>query len=252
MDHNALHEAQHWAPLTNAILMPGAVHVWRVALQQPRAMVERLMSLLSADEQTRARRFRFERGFRRFVVAHAALRDILARYLARSPHTISFGANAYGKPHLMDADNWLQFNLSHSGEWALLAVTAIGPVGVDVEQVRKDFGGEEIARRFFSASEVDALLALPASLRTEAFFLCWTRKEAFIKAVGMGVSFPLESFSVSLHPHEPARVLWLRDAPQEVDSWRLAELPVGSGYVAALALKGDISSLQLWQWQTPQ
>ena len=245
--------APRWlAAPADVTLSAGAVHVWRVALSWPPAQLPSLLSLLSPEERERAARFRFPRGYRRFIVSHAALRDILARYLSRAPQSLLFETNAYGKPFLAGDDSWLHFNLSHSGEWALVAVTSLGPVGVDVEQVRDDFSGEAIARRFFSPSEVEAFLALPPELRTQGFFSCWTRKEAFIKAVGMGVSFALDGFAVSLHPDEQPRVLWVRDNPQEADSWSLLDLRPGPGYAAALAIRAKPHQVSLWQWQTPR
>ena len=242
-----------WQDVTgNVVLAPDEVHVWRVSLGPASADVEGMLSLLDEEEKARADRFRFQRDRVRFVVAHAALRRILSHYLQRPPAVLSFRQNQYGKPSLTGPDDWLHFNLSHSGGLALVAVAAGGPVGVDVEVMRDDFGGEAIARRFFSPSEVEALFSLPQEQRTPAFFLCWTRKEAFIKAVGKGVSFPLDGFAVSLQPDRPARVLWVQDDPQEAERWTLVDLAPGPGYAGALALRWQPQRVCLWKWKTPR
>jgi 4'-phosphopantetheinyl transferase len=241
-----------WLTPRQLTLASDEVHVWRVFLGLPADVVTRLFDVLDEEEQRRARRFRFQQDRLHFVIAHAALRDILARYLQRPAPGLRFEQNDFGKPALTDADDWLQFNLSHSGDWALIAVATGMPVGVDVERMRADFGGEAIARRFFSPAEVTALMTLPPEQRADAFFLCWTRKEAFIKAVGMGVSFPLDGFAVSLHPHEPARVLWVKDDPAAPERWTLQGLHPAAGYAAALAVPDTSRRVCLWKWQTPR
>src|SRR5262249_23128168 len=149
-------------------------------------------SLLSPEERERADRFHFARDRDRFVIAHAVLRQILALYLQSQPELIQFVQQKHGKPELAPESNplGLTFNLSHSGEVALVAVAAHMQLGVDVELMRSDFGGEEIAERFFSRPEVEKLRLLAAHQRTRAFFQCWTRKEAYLKARGEGLSIP--------------------------------------------------------------
>jgi 4'-phosphopantetheinyl transferase len=223
--------------------------VWRIELAQPAAQVEEFRQTLSEDEIARADRFYFEKDRDRFIVARGTLRAILGRYLKRSPHELRFRYSAYGKPSLDDDDGaWLRFNVSHSHELGLIAVTCGREVGVDIEWIRPDVATEQIAERFFSTHEVAALRALPADRQTEAFFNCWTRKEAYIKARGEGLSFPLDKFDVSLVPGEPARLLRTEGAPQEALRWRLCELLPGPGYVAALAIEGHEWQLQCWQW----
>jgi len=161
-----------------------------------------VLKSLVPDERQRAERFRFERDRRRFIVAHGVLRDILGRYLKCSPAQVSFSYNQYGKPALAQESEaiGLRFNMSHSHEVALYALTRAREVGVDVELLREDFASLEIAERFFSRSEVALLNSLAPELRTDGFFNCWTRKEAYIKALGEGLSHPLDRFAVSLAP----------------------------------------------------
>jgi 4'-phosphopantetheinyl transferase len=214
------------------------VHVWRVSLDQPLTIVERFYQLLSVDEQARAARFHFERDRQHFIVARGCLRTILARYLEIAPRNIQFSYTSYGKPELSSPPQAqpLNFNLAHSGGFALYALTELGEIGVDLEHVRPEFAGDDIARRFFSSDEVARLTELHANVRHEAFFNCWTRKEAFIKAKGIGLSLPLDQFDVTLAPGEPATLLRTRWDENEAGRWSLKAIDVGPGYVAAVAL----------------
>src|SRR5579872_1541004 len=180
------------------------VHVWRADLDLPAERIESLSQILSADERVRASRFRYDIDRNRFVVAHGALRILLARYLGAKPYAIEFSQNEFGKPLLNhNHSKELHFNLSHSGTLALFAF-ARAEVGVDIERIRPEFTTEQIAERFFSTDEVNDLRALPIHLQAVGFFNCWTRKEAYIKAWGKGLSMPLSDFAVSLRPGDPA------------------------------------------------
>ncbi len=151
-----------------------------------------------------------------------------------------FAYTTYGKPLLADETgaSGLRFNLTHSHGLALLAVTRGREIGVDVERIRDNLEGEKLAERFFSPREVAALRSLPPELRREAFFHCWTRKEAYIKAVGKGLSLPLDQFDVTLHPGEPAALLATRHDSEEAQRWSMRSLAPGEGYVGALARRG--------------
>jgi 4'-phosphopantetheinyl transferase len=175
------------------------------------------------------------------------LRAILGRYLGSDPRRLRFHSNHYGKPSLAEPAGWLRFNLSHSGGLALVAVTLDHELGVDVEQVRADLAGLSIAEQFFSPAEVATLRALPEPDRLQAFFNCWTRKEAFVKARGEGLSFPLKRFDVSLAPGEPAALLATHDDPAEAGRWTLHALSPGPGYVAAVAVYGPIMRVECWR-----
>lgn len=235
-------------------LQPDQVDVWRIPLDLPTASVKSLESVLSRDESERAARFRFPEGKDRYIIAHGCLRAILAHYLRCEPGQLTFSNNEYGKPALNGYD--LEFNLSHSGDFALVAVSQGRKVGVDVERIRSDVELERIAGRYFSKSEVTELMALAAEQRAAGFFNCWARKEAYIKAHGLGLSLPLDSFDVSLAPDKPAILHATRPDEQEAARWRLLSLEVAPGYAAAVAAegvapipsKGANLEFKLWDW----
>jgi 4'-phosphopantetheinyl transferase len=216
-------------------LGPNDIHVWRCRLFSDLPGRADLEQHLSEDERERAARFRFEPDRRRYLVARAMLRRIVASYVADRPERLRFRYEKHGRPALMPQrpDACVDFNVSHSGELALLAVARSRRIGIDVEKVRADIGSDEIAQRFFSPNEVRALRSLPDELRNMAFFHCWTRKEAYVKACGEGLNIALDSFDVTLAPGTPARFTRGVDA-----SWQLLGFLVEPGYPAALAHPG--------------
>jgi 4'-phosphopantetheinyl transferase len=229
-------------------LQPHQVDVWRISLDLPPASVKSLESNLSADESQRAAHFHFPVGRKHYIVAHGVLRDLLARYLHCKPSHLSFSTNDYGKPALNN--HKLEFNLSHSREFALIAITQKRNVGVDVERIRSNLEHESIARRFFSPNEVAELMALPLEQKEVAFFNGWTRKEAYIKAQGLGLSLPLDSFDVSLTPHESAMLRATRPDAQVALDWVLLSLEVDPNYTGALAVEGQGLEFRFWDWNT--
>jgi 4'-phosphopantetheinyl transferase len=226
------------------------VHVWRTSLELSAEHVQRLRQTLSADESARAERFYFETDRRHFIVARGVLRIVLSRYLGLDPGQLGFSYSSYGKPALgtPPRGDGLRFNLSHSHELALYAVTHGREVGIDIEYMRDNVAADAIAEHYFSPHEVMTFRALPASQRREAFFTCWTRKEAYIKARGEGLSFPLNRFDVSLAPGEPAALLRTHGDPHEAARWSLQALAAGMGYAAALAVEGHGWQMTCWQW----
>lgn len=229
------------------------VHVWQAALNHAPSQIDGWLHSLAEDEQARARKFHFPIDRERFIVARGVLREILGLYLNRAAQSVSFRYGPHGKPALADESNGntIHFNTSHSHDVALYAVTRGREVGIDLEFMRDGLEVEQIAERFFSQREIATLRALPVSLRKYAFFLCWTRKEAYIKARGQGLSLPLDQFDVSLTPGEPAALLRTRADPDEALRWSLQELSIGSGYVSALAVEGHGWCLSCWQWPRP-
>jgi 4'-phosphopantetheinyl transferase len=212
------------------------IHVWRLDLSRGHSEVQRLRGLLSHDELERAARFRFDTDRNDFIVSRGTLRDLLGWYLGTAPSKLRFAYSEYGRPGLT-ADSSVgevEFNVSHSGGVALLAFADRRKIGIDVEKVRRDFGTAEIAERFFSTVERAALRELPQARRHEAFFRCWTRKEAFIKALGEGLSHPLDQFDVSLSPTSPAELLATRPDAGEVRRWSMWNIQVPGDYAAAL------------------
>jgi 4'-phosphopantetheinyl transferase len=238
-------------PSENLTLGHQDVHVWQASLALAPASVQYLEQVLAADERERAARFHFQRDRVRFVAAHGLLRVILGRYLGDEPGRLTFSLGSHGKPALSapaNAPHPLRFNLSHSHDVALYAVARSREVGVDVERIRMDQDLMQLAARFFSPGEVAALRALPESILPEAFFNCWARKEAYIKAVGEGLGLDLRAFEVSLRPGEPAALLVTRHDPREASRWALHHLTPAPGYAAALAVEGQDYRLSLWQY----
>jgi 4'-phosphopantetheinyl transferase len=213
------------------------IHVWRFSLDPGEADVVRLRSVLSPEEICRWAQFRFARDRRRFVAAHGMLRVLLSLYTGEAPADIRMSTNAYGKPELPGTRGSRRpaFNLAHSGEIGLLAVGPQENLGVDIEGIREDVDPLAIAGDFFSPEEVGHLRGLPAGLRQDAFFRCWTRKEAFIKGKGKGISIPLDSFSVSLRPYDDPAVLMSRVDPGDLQRWSMVDLEPGAGFAGALA-----------------
>ena len=230
-------EACRKATAAARCLVPGEVAVHRVALNTNGADVASLEAVLSSDEQERAKRFRFGRDRDRFIVARSGLRSILSAYGAGSPAEIRLGYGPKGKPSLA-FDCGLAFNVSHSEEVAIVALARGVEVGVDVERIRAMPSGRAIARRFFSVAERAMLARVPAADFEAAFWRCWTRKEAYVKARGEGLSLPLDSFDVSLETHGWSLLVATRPDATEAGRWRLRDVNVGPGYVAALAVGG--------------
>ena len=224
--------------------------MWQAALDVPAAQAHALTEVLSADEWERAHRFVIERDRRRFIVCRGVLRSILGRYLGAVPSSLRFRYSPHGKPALssVSGEHPLRFSVSHAEDTALYGVTLQRGIGVDIESVRAEFAGDDIAERVFSRREILALRTLSPADRPQAFFRCWTRKEAYIKARGEGFSLPLSRFDVSIFPDEPAALLSVSDDPQETARWSLRDLPAGPGYVAAIAVEGQDWLLRCWRW----
>lgn len=221
-------------------LEPGDVHVWHVDLAASGDALAEAVAVLDAEEHERADRFAFADDRRRYVVAHAALRALLAAYLDRPAAALRFDRAPHGKPYL--AGQRLRFNLSHSGERALVGLST-AEIGVDVQQIcpRRDHRG--LARRYFSDQEQAALAILPDELAVPGFYRCWTRKEAYMKATGAGLAMALDSFDVTVAPDAPPALLRAAGGEEEPARWAFAQLDPGSGYDAALAVEGPLGRL---------
>jgi 4'-phosphopantetheinyl transferase len=227
------------------LLAQDEIHVWFVGLEDADIPVENCADCLSVAERDRAARFKFARDRKRYLIAHGALRSILAMYLGVDAAVIDFDSGPAGKPKLTRnfAINDIEFNLSHSGEVALIAVTRGEEIGVDVERIREDFAFKPIAQRFFTADEVAALQDLPVDLQREAFYKCWTSKEALLKAKGTGLSGALDEVQIVLTTGPGVRVTF---GPGE---WSLTELSPIGGYAAALAAKKLDRGPQCYRWE---
>jgi 4'-phosphopantetheinyl transferase len=226
------------------------VHVWRAPLEAANLAYSTLQEVLSIDEREQARRFAFEKDRRRWIMARGVLRMLLSRYLLVDARELQFSANSYGKPAIAfpEREERLQFNVAHSVDLALYAFGYDQHVGIDVEYMREDVECEKLARSHFSPREYATLQALPAQVQQEAFFLCWSRKEAYLKAKGKGLSIPLAHFDVSLIPGEPAALLASREDPDAPERWLLYDLAPGVNYAGALAVEGIDRQISCWQW----
>jgi len=224
------------------------VHVWRAALDVDPLTLAELTQSLSPDEQDRAAKFHFAAHANRFRAARGILRRILASYLLISPEEISFSQNDFGKPALSPSgrESDVRFNVAHSQGLALYAFAREREVGVDIEQVNPQQVDLHVAESFFSAREAAEISAAPVDLRPEKFFRCWTRKEAYAKALGMGLSIDLRSFSVPLDPRLYTPMAVGDDAEPKL--WWLAALAPAEGYVGAIVTENPVVPLKLWQW----
>jgi 4'-phosphopantetheinyl transferase len=225
-------------PLHTLTLSADEVHLWHAMLDDQ--LSKSLKFLLSEDEISRAGRFHFVKDRNHYIVARGLLRKLLAAYLGVGSAELKFLYAEKGKPYLEEIQRRsINFNLAHSHGMAIYAFSQGRELGVDLEFIRDDLADEKIAERFFSPCEIGALRNIPAELRKEAFFNCWTRKEAYIKARGEGLSMPLDEFDVSLAPGEPAALLKNHKDAKEVSRWKMQSIPVAPGYVAALVVEGQ-------------
>lgn len=240
-----------WKPAPRSLdLASGEVHVWRCSLHQSEERRRLLLQALCAEEKQRAERFYFEHHRRQWTTARGFLRAVLARYLDLAPADIRFSYQELGKPALADDLNALSlhFNLSHSADGAVLAITRDLPLGVDLEQVRPMENMLDLARRYFAPREAEELAGVAEHEKARAFFNCWTRKEAILKACGKGLAWPLDRFVVSFRPEEPARVLEVTAQPGEAERWSLHALAPWPDYVGCVALQGPPQPLTCWDF----
>ncbi len=231
-----------WSKSPKTLALPkNEVHVWRAWLDAEPAQYSRLRQHLSEDEIARANRFVFPRDRDHFIVARGTLRELLGAYLQSAPRSLQFTTGKFGKPALADQNNF-RFNVTHSHGLALYAFAVEAQVGIDTEKIREDFGGRDIAERYFSKAEQKELLDLPSEVQATAFFLCWTRKEAYIKAHGDGLQIALDSFDVSLTPGMPET---LRTSDKQ--AWSLRSFTPAPQFVAALVVQGTAPDISFWE-----
>ena len=221
-------------------MAPGNVHIWWVDLNLPDVFVQQLWLILSDDERKRAQRFYFERDRRRFVAARGTLRLVLGHYLRHPPDTIQFCYEPAGKPYLSPSgsESTINFNVSHSGEAALIGLCQDERVGIDIEFKNRDHATLAVARHFFAPEEIAALENLPADARCDAFYRIWAMKESYIKGRGEGVSLGLDTFAVSLACEQPSALLRSSEGESELKRWRFWAVDVGENYAASLAVEG--------------
>jgi 4'-phosphopantetheinyl transferase len=223
----------------NVNLADGSIDVVVARLKLSTEEIDVLAALLSDPERQRAKRFVFDRDRNRFIVARARLRELLACRLGMAPQAIELQHGTHGKPALApgSSSRELRFNVSHSEDVAVYAFVSGREIGIDVEAVRVIRDADDLAARFFSRRENEAYRALDRGDKPLGFFNCWTRKEAFVKALGNGLSYPLDSFDVSLAPGEPATILRVENIPGDECGWNLSSFSPGPGFVAAVVTK---------------
>ena len=238
--------------LGNPALGQGAVHIWRIDLSLQEDLIHDYCRSLSVDENERAGRFYFERDRRRFIASRRALRVILSEYLSILPQEVAFSYAAHGKPELTSGlnESGIRFNLSRSGELALVVVAQDLQVGVDVELINREVAFDKIAARFFTPKETCILRALSPEKRRRAFFSCWTRKEAYVKALGKGFSLPPDSFDVAFGPGISAALPRAERIADELSHWSVYDIPPSEKYAAALVAEGKKHRLEQRLWES--
>lgn len=233
-------------PYKKIILFSNEVHIWRARLSFTTQQLNTFFSFLTNDEKDRALKFSFKSDIHKFIISRAILRLIISRYLNLYPSEIVFFQNYYGKPFVVNQN--LRFNVSHSNEYAVFAFTESKTVGIDIEFIREGFDEIEIAERFFSPKEIMELKSIPPFLRKKAFFNCWTRKEAFIKAKGTGLSTPLDSFDVAITPETLYKPICINQYDGDIGDLILYNLNIAKGYSSALVTQNKPDVMKFWDW----
>jgi len=239
----------NWQNSTNQTFssLQNKVHVWKVHLDLQEEYLSRLKSFLSEDEEKRAARFYFEKDRRHYIAARGQLKILLGKYLDINPEELNFEYNDHGKPFYQETG--VQFNVSHSNKMGLIAFDPDHPIGVDIEWKRPDFAGLKTAQRFFSSGEIEELESLPEDQIHDAFFNGWTRKEAYIKALGKGLAIPLSKFQVTLSPGEPSKLVSSKHDPGQAAKWILYSLKVPDGYAGAVMVSSNRTQVELYEFQ---
>lgn len=245
------HSIPPWlTPPESLRLGQGEVHVWRGIVDIPSSRLQVYWKTLSQEEQQRAHRLRFPLHRRRWVAARGMLRLLLGRYLDLSSQELEFGTGPHGKPFVQHPTTpTLFFNISHSQKIALFAFSQESEVGIDVEGSRPHLNHEDIAKRILNAQEQEWLQSLPASKKKSAFLTCWTRKEAFTKAHGIGLTFPLQDITVTFLPHQPPGVVKVADSSLNHHQWTMYDITPRLRYAGALVVAGHPRSIHYWNYQ---
>nr|WP_165360928.1 4'-phosphopantetheinyl transferase superfamily protein [Candidatus Chloroploca sp. Khr17] len=246
---------ERWhTPAAHPELGAHQIHIWRAGLEVSATTLAALWRLLSSDEIERARRFVFERDRRRYVAARGVLRLLLAGYTPYAAGDLVFRYTPEGKPSLVQPGDiaTLTFNLSHSDAWAVYGFTRQGRIGIDIEYCRALNDLRQLATSIFSEQELAALDAVPVSRRQAAFYAGWTRKEAFVKALGAGLSYSLQSFDVSLTPGEPARMLHVHADPAAALRWHLVAFTPAPNLAGAVVAEGRPLDVSFWHFPLEQ
>jgi 4'-phosphopantetheinyl transferase len=216
-------------------LPSGEAHVWLAKLDLDSAVLENLSRFLNDEEKARAARFKVDHARDEFTAGRALLRIVLGKYLGSDPKKLTFRIGEHGKPELAEK-NAIHFNLSHTRSLAAIAVTHSGAIGVDVERVRENVDSLQLAERYFSKQESAWVRSHSVSKRAGAFFSCWTAKEAYIKALGMGLSTQLDQFAIVPDPAKLELEIQIADDPSESTEWTLSRLELSVDFRGAVAV----------------
>jgi len=238
-------------PIGQPMLLKDDVHIWRARLDDALGSAKEYAEILSNEEKRKAERFYFNRDKIRFIVGRAVLRTIIGKYyIDIEPDRLELCYGSHGKPYLSTPfqGGTLQFNQADSNGLALYAFKRISEIGVDLEYMRFVQDADNIVKGSFSEYEKDAFEALSENEKHEAFFNCWTRKEAFIKAIGKGLYYPLDKFDVSLAPNEPVKLISINGDRLKATKWTLIDLKPEISYAAAVAFEGTYGGIKLWDF----
>jgi 4'-phosphopantetheinyl transferase len=237
------------SPPEDLELDAGYIDVWRTQIDLPEDEIDSYVATLSQEEQDRAARFTFPDKYEEYVVSRGLLRKALAHVLKQPATEFQFEYTDSKKPYLpiKYANKTVSFNISHSHGQALVAISLDRNIGIDIEKIRSDVEYEKLALRFFSEAEHHELMQISADERARSFFAIWTRKEAFVKAIGKGIAFGLSEFDVNISPEEPPVMLATRWNPEDVSLWSMATIDAENNFMATLATDGGEFQLRHWQ-----
>ena len=225
------------------------VDLWKVSLDMPRNQIDELYYTLSGVEQRKADYFRFAEQRSSYIISYGILRKVLGAYLKMNPVELNFNYGKNGKPVLagVPSDEMIHFNMSSSRNLTVIAISRYYEIGIDIEYIGDIPEIDRTANQFFSKAEADVFHALPVYEKTKAFYNCWTRKQAFLKAIGNGSLYPLKTFDVTLAPHEPAQLLRVKGKPQEASRWSIQAIMPETNYTGAIAVRNFNFQLKIYE-----
>lgn len=232
----------------NRILEEKQLNLWKIDIASLKGEVKAYRSFLNVEELVKANSYRFQKDHDTFVITRAVLRLLLGNYLKSDPSKLHFKYGKKGKPFLDRNHTSIEFNVSHSGSMAIVGIAEGCPLGVDIEYLKQGLDFLELANDFFSDTEIQILMSLPEEQRAVAFYRCWTRKESFIKAKGIGLSYPLDAFSVSLDSDESAKLENTRMDPFEKERWKMFSFIPKENYRAAVTVDRHCRKYELFDW----
>lgn len=224
------------------------IHLWLIPLVQTNENIAEFSDYLDETERKKADGFRFEFLRKNYLVSHYAMREILSFYLNVLPKNIRFSVNSFGKPFVKTTDETVYFNLSHSGKWCVLGICKSGEIGIDIEEIRLDFDEEEISKRFFSSFECELLDSVEDAFRQKAFFKIWTKKEAFVKAIGKGLTIPLQNFTVLGDAFTKSGSFKIEENLYIYEDWHFFDLEIGKNYACAFVTQIENPDWKQFLW----